>query len=138
MLLIDASRVGRFVCERTGSSYIEGTGQGLGWLHEGELVAGVLYTDFNGRSVCMHVAADGERWLKREYLRVCFDYPFNQMGVRKILGLVDSSNEKARRFDEHIGFRLEATISDAGRTGDLLVYSMTKDGCRWLKEKAHG
>ena len=68
----------------------------------------------------------------RPLLAICFDYPFNQLGVRKILGLVPESNAAAKRFDEHVGFELEATLSEAHPTGNLLVYSMTREKCRWL------
>lgn len=89
----------------------------------------------------MHVAGEGKRWMTKEYLRVCFDYPLNQLKVKKILGLVDSTNMDARKFDEHLGFELEACIKGAGPKGDLLIYSMTAEQCRFLKrteEACHG
>jgi hypothetical protein len=82
----------------------------------------------------MHVAAvPGARWMTREFLWVCFDYPFNQLRVNKILGLVDSTNVPAQRFDQNLGFVLEHSIKDAGKVGDLLVYSMTRQQCRFLE-----
>lgn len=106
---------------------------GIGLEQDGRLVAGVKFDDWNGASVCMHVAAaPGAQWMTRAYLNACFDYPFNQLGVRKILGVVRSTNAAARRFDEHLGFELEATIAGAAPGGDLLIYSMTRDRCRFL------
>ena len=100
------------------------------------MVAGVVFDLYNGRSIAMHVAGEGS-WLSRPYLRACFGYVFNQLGCIKAIGLVDSTNARARRFDEHLGFRLEATIADAGKYGDLLIYSMTRQECRFL-EAHHG
>ena len=128
--------IGEPVCfwtaEQTGGRYFAGSGQGIGWEKDGRLVAGVLYDNFNGRSVQMHVAAIGHQWLVRKYLRTCFDYPFNQLKVLKVVGLVDSTNTDALRFDFHLGFKEEAVIKDAGKHGDLHVLTMTRDQCRFL------
>jgi RimJ/RimL family protein N-acetyltransferase len=74
-------------------------------------------------------------------LQFCFYYPFVQLGCRRITGLVPSVNLAARKFDENLGFVLEATLKDAHPEGDLLVYVMHKGDCRWLsmeKEKHNG
>lgn len=80
----------------------------------------------------MHVAGEGN-WLTREYLWVCFDYVFRQLGVRKVLGEVDSTNQKALNFDRKLGFVHEYTIKDAGKCEDLHIMSMAREQCRWLK-----
>lgn len=124
--------VGRWVCARTGGTYSAVDSMAIGLAQDGELIAGVLYDHFNQRSVAMHVAATGRNWLNRDYLRACFRYPFLQLGVTKVLGIVDSANADARRFDEHLGFEIEATVKDAAPGGDLLIYSMTREQCRFL------
>jgi RimJ/RimL family protein N-acetyltransferase len=115
-------------------------GTAIGLQENGELIAGVLYDNYNGRSISMHVASNGTgAWMTREYLRVCFDYPFNQLGVNVIIGLVDSENLAARKFDEALGFKLEHSVPNAGPKGDLLLYSMTAAQCRFLRMKErHG
>ena len=91
---------------------------GIGLEQDGQIIAGAKYDNFNGASVCVHLAAvEGCRWMTREYLFACFDYPFRQLGVKKLLGLVDSSNTRARSFDEHIGYTVEAVIKDAAPGG---------------------
>lgn len=133
-VVFDTRRVGEWVCSRTGGALDLACSAAIGLQQGHDLIAGVLFDSYNTRSVCMHVAATGAGWLNREYLKVCFDYPFNQLKVNKILGLVDSTNMQARKFDEHLGFQLEATIKDAGKFEDLLIYSMTRQQCRYLKE----
>lgn len=103
-------------------------------MKDGKLVAGVLYEDWNGANVVCHIAGDGQ-WLNRRFLWAMFDYPFNQLGVKRITGIVPSCNTQARRFDEHLGFELEATLHDAHPQGDLLVYVMPRSKCRWLKAR---
>lgn len=110
---------------------------GIGLEKDGELIAGVKFDNWNRASICMHVAAIGKQWMTRDYLWYCFHYPFVELKATKILGLVAESNRDARRFDEHLGFRLEYSIPDAHPDGALLIYSMTPDQCRFLEMK-HG
>lgn len=132
MIVFDVERIGPWVCARAGGTYFPGACQGIGLERDGELIAGVLYDQFNGRAIQMHVAAVGRRWLNREYLRICFDFPFNQLKVQKLIGLVDSTNADALRFDQHLGFVEEARLTDAGSKADLIILTMTRQQCRWL------
>lgn len=135
-ITFDGKLLGPWICDRISGKY-DGS-PCIGLMQGSYIIAGVMYDHWNGRSICMHVAAEhGARWMIRRYLWMCFDYPFVQLGVNKILGLVDSTNTAARRFDEHLGFQLEATINDAGREGDLLIYSMIRQQCRFLELEAH-
>jgi hypothetical protein len=54
-------RIGPWVSEKTGGRWSPGRGTAIGLEKDGELVAGVLYDDFNGANVLMHVASDGSR-----------------------------------------------------------------------------
>jgi len=95
----------------------------------GRITAGALYDYCNGASVYMHAAIER---LTREFLWVAFDYPFNQLGVNVIIGLVPEANLKARRFDEHVGFVLNSRIANGDPDGDLLIYTMNRSQCRYL------
>ena len=127
--------VGPWVCSRAGGFYIPGGAYALGVEENGELIAGVLYDHYYvGASIAMHIAAEpGKRWMTRENLRVAFGYPFEHLKVKKILGVVEESNITARKFDEHLGFILETRIKDACAGGDLLIYTMTREQCRFLE-----
>lgn len=127
-------RVGRWLADKTDGEWREGA-TCVGLERCGEIVAAVMYDQFNGASVCMHVAAEGKRWLNREFLWFAFYYPFVQMGVNVVIGLVAKENHAARKFDEHLGFVLKAELPDAHPSGALLIYTMRKDECRWLKLK---
>lgn len=100
-------------------------------------VAGVIYDGYNGAIIHAHIWIDAERQPIREWYACIFDYPFNRLGVDKIIGQVNSGNEEARKLDEHFGFVLEAEISKYYDDGaSLLVYTMTKDQCRVLNSPA--
>lgn len=133
-VVIENTRVGPWICQRAGGKFSPETSQCIGLERDGDLVAGVLFEGYNGRSIRMHVASDGTRqWLTREFLAVAFAYPFLQLKVQKILGLVDSTNENAMAFDKALGFKVEHIIEGAGKTGSLVILSMSEADCRWLR-----
>jgi RimJ/RimL family protein N-acetyltransferase len=101
----------------------------------GSLIAGCIYQNFTKTDLHMHVAAlPGKRWMSKAYLGECFRYPFEQLGCRRVTGLVPGRNEVAARFDEHLGFVLEGRIRQVLANGDdLLVYGMLREECRFLK-----
>jgi len=132
-LTFDVPEVLAFVREYMPFQAVEGM-QAIGLKKDEQLIAGVLYEGFNGHNVWMHVAAvPGKRWLNREFLRACFAYPFVQLGVQKVRGYVEASNDDARRFDEHLGFRVEAVLEGAARNGgNVLLYVMDRSECRYV------
>lgn len=137
MSLVLGLEVVSWVAKRTneyGSFGVAATG--IGWQKNGQLVAGVVYCDWNGPNIVCHIASDGtRRWLTKEYLRVIFDYPFNQVKAQRITVTVGEGNKDSRRFVEHLGFVLEATLENAHPSGSLLIYKMTHSMCRWLKHE---
>lgn len=132
-ITVDRTLVCPWVCQRTGGEYIPGEESGIGLIVDGVLMAGTTYGMNNGRSCLIHVAVDSGCPLVPEYVFSCFDYPFNQLGLIKLIGLVDSTNDRAIRLDKHLGFHLEATLKDAAPKGDLLIFSMTREQCKWLR-----
>ena len=138
-IISDPARVWAFVRNYIPVPVVAGM-KGLGLERDGELVAGVLYEGYNGVNVWMHVAAvSGRRWLNREYLRYCFYYPFVELGCKRVSGYVEDSNEAAKRFDEHLGFTREAVLRGAAADGgDVILYVMRKEDCRYLSETDHG
>jgi RimJ/RimL family protein N-acetyltransferase len=130
--LLIGSAVVEWIAKRTNEYGNFGTAQGIGWVKGGELVAGVAYAEWNGPNVVCHIASDGSRrWMTREYLWTIFDYPFQQLEVKRITVCVGEGNSDSKRFVRHLGFELETTLRSAHPTGDLLVYAMFKESCRW-------
>ncbi len=133
-MVVIGEPVCQWVADRTTTTYYPGSGQGIGIEKDGKLTCGVLFEGYNGKSIQIHVAIEPGARMTREWLFVLFDYAFRQLGVNKIIGVVDSTNEAALRFDKHIGFVEEAVIADAGKHGDMHILTMTRQQCRFLKE----
>lgn len=93
----------------------------------------VVYHEYSGASVRVHVASDGSRrWVTREWLHVIFMYAFDQLKVKRITGMVPEANTAALNFDKSVGFVEEARMKDADPGGDVIILKMTRDMCRWI------
>jgi len=123
--------LGPWLASRTKGRYLPGADFHIGNMRGDNLVAVCGFGDYNGASMRIHIAGEGN-WLTRDYLRYCFDYAFNFVKVKKLIGLVESQNAKALRFDKHLGFAHEHTIKDGVPGGDLVILSMTRDQCRYI------
>lgn len=101
----------------------------------GKLAGGVTYDGYLKRSICIHTAGFVPNWLSREFLWAAFSYPFYQLKVEVIYGIVQSTNERAMRFDQKLGFKEDTRLKGAIPGGDLVFFSMYRADCKWLKMK---
>ena len=127
--------IGPWVSERTGGTWTPGRGTAIGKVaHDGTIQAGALYEDYNGANIVCHIAGDGN-WATREFLRVIFDYPFRQLGVKRITAPIASTNVKSVNLVTRMGFTLECTLAQATPDGDLHLFRMWRDECKYIKGK---
>lgn len=134
MIVYDAPRISRWVCDKAGGTPTE-LDTGIAIECGGILVAGIRFDGYTGSSIAMHSRVDNPRKITREWLRQIFDYPFNQLNVKRVTGLVCSDNIKAQKTNEHLGWKRETVLADYFPSGDGIVYIMRKEDCRWLKGK---
>ncbi len=109
--------------------------EGIGLDQDGEMIAGVVYEDWNGASFVVHIVVQGI--MTPKYLAAIFHYPFVYCGASKLIAPIPESNEESVRFVKKLGFREEARLHDAHPDGSVLLYTMTPDQCRFIGEK-HG
>jgi len=102
---------------------------------EGNCLGGVIYDGFTGGCIFMHQAGFHPHWLTGNMIWIVFDYPFNQLKVRKVAGTINSNNKELLDFNRRLGFKEEGRIKHAYPDGDLLVLTMERSACRWLKIK---
>jgi RimJ/RimL family protein N-acetyltransferase len=100
---------------------------------DNELLGGVVYQGYTGASIKMHVAGIPGYWLSKNMLWLCFDYPFNQLGCKKVFAQIPFTNTKSVDFARRLGFKYEVIVKDVFPDGDLLVLSLYRENCRWLK-----
>jgi len=128
----DQDKIERFVAK--GIGYGAHTKfSAIGLEKDGELIAGVVFSDYNTSNITAAIHGVGN-WLNKEFLWYMFYYPFYQAGVGRITVTIESNNAKSHRLATRLGFEFEATLQRAGRFGDLHVYRMFREDCKWLKE----
>jgi hypothetical protein len=127
--------IGHWVTEKSGGRCLEGA-TAIGVEKDGVLQVGIMYEGYTGvnGSIIMHSRCDNAKSTSREFYRVIFDYPFNQLKVRRCTGFVNRNNTHAIEINERLGFVLEATLLDYFPDGDALIYRMTKEQCKWIKD----
>lgn len=126
----DAHRIGSWMQEH-GAIASRDRATCIGLERDGVLVAGTLYDYYNGASVVASIAIAGP--ITRRWLWAIFHYPFVHLGVNVILGMVAEGNAKSRHLCDRLGFSLATSIPHADPSGAMLLYTMTKDNCRFLK-----
>jgi hypothetical protein len=108
----------------------------IGWVEHHRLKAVVAYTDFYGQYCQIHVGSENDWRVRRKFLWATFHYPFIQLNLKWILGVVAESNKAAYKFDTHVGFEELTRLPDGNADGDDLIFlKMHRNGAaaqRWL------
>ena len=131
----DHARVGAWM-QAQGAGYWRDGATCIGLEREGAIVAGAMFDYYNGASIFAHIAIAGR--ITKEWLWFICHYPFEQLRCNVVIGLVSQSNDAAQQFDEHFGFRPALTIPRADPSGDLIIYTLRKEDCRFLRRVPHG
>lgn len=139
MILFNDYRHGNDIAVAAGASFNPKVDQCIARVdRDGELMGGVVYQNFTGHSIGIHVAGFRDDWINKDMLWVCFHYPFVQLGCVKMFGQVPASNRQALEFDLKLGFKEVARIADVYADCDLVVIAMSRDECRWLRLRPSG
>jgi len=125
--------IGHWVAKNVDGKYHAELSNAIGLVRNDEIVAGVIYENYNGRSLMVHIAITGR--LTPTFLKEIFKYPFETCGVNKIIATVSSVNVKSIKLVENMGFTEEGRIRDAAPDGDIILYTMSDKDCRFI---SHG
>ena len=134
-MIVAGPHVGHWVMGRIGGFFDPVCMSAIGCENAGRLVAGASFRDWNGASIEGQIAAD--RPLTRGFLFAIFDYPFRQLGARKIVATTSADHIRSIRLLRRLGFVEEACLRDAAPGGDLIIYTMRREACRFLGDH-HG
>ncbi len=106
----------------------------IGYEVDGELRAGVVYTNFNGANVFASIAIDGG--MNRRFLYAIFYNPFIAWGCRHITCAIEASNERSIRLCSHMGFTERGRLPESAINGeDVIIMGLLKRDCRWLVKR---
>jgi RimJ/RimL family protein N-acetyltransferase len=129
VITFDASLVSPWISEKAGGSGEASSAIGL--MRNNRLIAGASYSGFTGGNVWIGTRIDFNP--HGLFYGLAFDYPFNQLKVNRLSGIVRTNNSKAIRLNEHLGFKREALLRDYFLDSDAIVYVMYKDDCKFLR-----
>jgi RimJ/RimL family protein N-acetyltransferase len=131
--IVTGPDVGHWVMNQMGGSYHADCSEAIG-LHDGEsVICGVVYENWNRASIVCHIAL--QRPLTKKYLAAIFHYPFMVADVGKIIAPITSDNSKAVRLVQKMGFSEEARITNAAPTGDIVLFTLARESCRFLGDR---
>jgi RimJ/RimL family protein N-acetyltransferase len=103
----------------------------IGQILNNEIRAVVVYCGFFGKSCMIHVASEGQNWMTKHFLKEVFNYPFNSLKLKVIIGTVAGNNQKSLKLSRHLGFEDVAIIPDAHEDGDMVILEMRPEHCKW-------
>lgn len=132
-LVVNDSRAGEWVREKIPkvAQWAEGF-KSLAALENGEIVGAVVYDAFTPYDCCIHVRLEHPGCKAPEILRAVFAYPFEQLGLKRITGLVGASNDKGRKLCVWLGFWCEGRKKHGFGDEDEMIFGMTRERCPWL------
>lgn len=84
--------------------------QSIARMLHGEVACGVLYQNWTRESIMGHTAVFCDNAVNRDFLWMAYDYPFNQLKVKRIFGFVPETNMAALGVNSHMGFQEVARI----------------------------
>lgn len=130
---IDEPGAGAWIMERVDGNFSEDRDHAFS-SHRGEqILGGIALTSYLGGSIALHMAGGSPNWCTRELLWLVFHYSFEQLGCRKVFGPVRSDNWHAIATNLRGGWTIDAVLRDAFDDAHMVVMSMTKEACPWLK-----
>jgi len=99
------------------------------------LLGGVIFYNYTGRSVAIHIAGFNSHWMSRDIIWVTFHYVFRQLKCESLFSEIRSGNITVIELAKKMGFKEEAIIPEVFPNDDLVVLRMREADCKWLRIK---
>lgn len=99
---------------------------------DGSIAGMVAYDSWTKNSVQAHMAVESPiAW--RALAPETFRYPFEQVGIGVILGVIPAYNQKSLTMAKRLGLVETYRVPNGWDTGvDLVLLELAKENCRWL------
>lgn len=133
MIVINDPRIGEWVRESIPkvACWTEGF-KSLASIEGEEIQGAVVYDAFTPYDCCIHVRLEKPGCKVPMILRAVFAYPFEQMELKRITGLVGANNLKGQQLCLWLGFVLEGRKECGLGDEDELIYGMCRENCPWV------
>lgn len=103
--------------------------QALGFRIGGDLIAGVVFQNWNPKAGTIEISAGATdpRWLSAKSLRAIFGYVFGTAGCQLCVLQVAEHNDRMRSIARRLGFTEFLIPRMRGRDEALVVYTLTAE-----------
>lgn len=117
---------------------IPGCGRGFGKCktigveHDGQIVAGIVYHNWNPESGVIELssASTDRRWLTRPVIKAMFGYPFDQLQCQSVVLRVSERNRVMCEIAERFGFQGHRIPRLRGRDEAEMIFVLTEEDWR--------
>jgi hypothetical protein len=100
-------------------------------------VGACIMDNWTNNSVQCHFMLTTPLVLKHGFLEECFGFIFKNQNVNFVYGLVPSDNEKALKFNKHMGFTEKTRLEGAYDVGvDYVLMQLKRADCRFIPQLA--
>lgn len=112
-----------------GAGYEWQKARAIGLVAKGKIIAGMAIHTFlpHYKSCELTFAADSPLWATRQSIGAMIKWPFIQLGCDRVMCVIASSNKRAIRINEGLGFKLEGTCRRGCLPDDALIYGLLRE-----------
>src|SRR6185436_17806200 len=137
---IDSPGAGDWIMERAGGYFRDGVNHSFSTHRldangDGVILGGFALVGYTGAAMTMHMAGRDKSWFSRDLAALTFGYGFHQLGCKKLLAPVKSTNHQLVMLVRRGGWKFDTVLRDVYPDADMIVFSMTRDECPWLRHR---
>jgi RimJ/RimL family protein N-acetyltransferase len=110
---------------------------------DGDLVGGMIFTDFDGNNVTLHLAITNPAYVHRSFYQYCHQYALIWMGCERITAVVIDGHKRMERLMAAMYFKKEGVVRRGwklpdGTVVDQGIWGCLREDCKHLpKEYRH-
>ena len=108
----------------------------IGFIENNNILGGLLFSDYDGHNIFVHLALDTPRVCQRRFIKMMFSYCFIQLKCSRMTAMCVNGYTRNERLLKGVGFTKEGVIRKVMKVKDKFVdsaiYGMLKEECRWV------
>ena len=108
----------------------------IGFVDGEQIVGVILFCNYDGNNIYVHIAAEYPGAVQRKFIRLMFDYIFNQAKCQRVTATCLENKKRSQKLIEGVGFKKEGLLKNFVRKDDtlydIIIYGMQKEDCKWV------
>tara|TARA_Y100000114_G_scaffold154786_1_gene177526 strand:- start:898 stop:1323 length:426 start_codon:yes stop_codon:yes gene_type:complete len=108
----------------------------IGILENNKIIGAIIFSDYDGNNIFIHVALDTPRACTRKVIKQMFHYIFIQAKCSRATATCDNNYARIKKLIEGVGFEKEGVMKRMMKINDkyvdCAVYGLLKENCKWV------